>query len=130
MCCKIDSSVVVFEEGEEEKVFYKVVAALRYAPFYYQTYNKGVCVLSNRPSTDFDEDELQFQEIAKGIHVLLHKKDAEKLKQYLSDTRKVNSDNFTIISVKASKQDLVGAGYWIDDAEMETAVFMKVTVLD
>ena len=131
MCCKIDSSVVVFEEGEEEKVFYKVVTKYRSPPYYYGScYHEGAVVLSNRTSKDLTGDEFPFREIDEGIHVLLHKSDAEKFKQHLVKVREVDPSQFVILSIKATRKDLIGSGYWIDDADMETAVFMKVTVLD
>jgi len=131
MCCKIDSSVVVFEEGEEEKVFYKVVTASRESPYYpMTTYHTGSLVRSSRSLIELDSFELQREEITWGIHVLLTQEQAADFKDLLVRCHCRHPDDYRIISVRAEKKDLVGAGNWFIEDCFPTAVFMKVTVLD
>jgi hypothetical protein len=77
-------------------------------------------VISNRKSTKRYGEELDYDEVCRGIHVFSNRKDA----RYFVN-RCYPKDRLSIVKVQAYEKDLVGAGVFTGK---ESAVFMKVEI--
>ena len=82
-------------------------------------------VVSNRAKKSLSPDDRHYAEIDNGIHVLLHRRDAEAEALYLRGGWGAKS--FCVVPVRCHLRDLVGAGgYGIGPERCCSAVFMKV----
>lgn len=135
MCCVVTDTVIPFLEGEEEKVFYKVVRFDRTPPYYYNTmdsvcYSAEAIVHSNRVSKNLTNSEKWSETVSKGIHVFLTLEGAMTACKNLVRWRGVDDDYFQVIKVSARKEDMVASGTWDGVVTFPVAVFMKVQVVD
>jgi len=131
MCCNINKEIIPFEEGEDEKTFYKIVKYNRLSPYYsHLPYSSNSVVHSSRTEVKLGLWEQVDEEIYEGIHVFLCEENACLAKEEITRWKGVGDDYYVIIKVSCRKEDLIGAGYWDGRGVYPTAVFMKVRVLD
>lgn len=132
MCLEINADKQFDLFGEKDEVVcYKVLInskGVLHSPYRSEDYPTSGMVVSNRKSVHLTEDEIQYNYVKYGIHVLTDQHGCDNEQRYWIDVfeRTESSSVVLLYALRCKKADLIATGEFVN---LRSAVFTQVEVI-